>query len=156
MIYLAQNRKFQDFVETKYLADNAVTEAKVGGLQMHTLKFVYDGTSLTTGAKTLTDATGAALTLPAGAIIHSYMIDAEVPFGSAGSATIALGITGAATALLGATAFDNAALIRETSHFRHPSAGSLVLAESSVLLTIAGAALQSGLANVYISYMNTV
>lgn len=153
---MAQNRKFQDFVETKYIADNSVTEPKVGGLQMHTLKFVYDGTSLTTGAKTLTGPTGAALTLPAGSIIHSYMIDCVLPLASSGSATIALGIAGNATALLGATAFDNAALVRATSHFRHPANSSIVGVESSVLLTIAGAALTGGNANLYINYMSTV
>ena len=163
---MAQNRKFQDFIETNMLqtgavstakiADNAVTEPKVGGQQIHTLKFVYDGSSLTAGAKTLTGPAGEAQTLPAGAIVVDFMIDADVPFASSGSATIALGITGTADAFLGATAFDNAALVRATSHFKRPSGTSIIGGASSVLLTIATAALTAGGASVYINYIETV
>ena len=143
-------------VSTAKIADNAVTEPKVGGQQIHTLKFVYDGSSLTAGAKTLTGPAGEAQTLPAGAIVVDFMIDADVPFASSGSATIALGITGTADAFLGATAFDNAALVRATSHFKRPSGTSLVGGASSVLLTIATAALTAGGASVYINYIETV
>ncbi len=163
---MAQNRKFQDFIETNMLqtgavstakiADNAVTEPKVGGQQIHTLKFVYDGSSLTTGAKTLTGPAGEAQTLPAGAIVVDFMIDADVPFASSGSATIALGITGTADAFLSATAFNNAALVRATSHFKRPTGTSIIGGASSVLLTIAGAALTAGGASLYINYIETV
>lgn len=169
---MAQNRKFQDFVESKYvapggiatgdladlavstgkIANDAVVDSKIGGLLMQTQKYIYDGSSKTTGAKTLVGPSGAQQ-LPAGAIVHSFMINPQPAFASSGSATIALGITGGASNFLGATAFDNAALVQASSHFRHPATSSIIGGATNVLLTIGGAAITDGACEVFISFM---
>jgi len=168
---LAQNRKFQDFVESKYvapggiattdladlavstgkLANDSVVDAKIGGLLMQTQKYLFDGASQGTGAKTLVGPEGAQQ-IPAGAVIHSLIIIPGQAFASSGSATIALGITGSVANFLAATAFDNAALVKATSVFRSP-VNATIGGATSVLLTIAGAAITGGDCEVYISFM---
>jgi len=163
---LAQNRKFQDFVETKYvaaggiatadLADDAVTDAKTATTIEKTLKFTYDGASKTTGAKTLTAVDGTAQTLVAGTFIKSFLVVPTQAFTSSGSATIALGYTGTAAGIMAATAFDDAALAAATVGWEHCATmgGTFVGLDGahSVLLTIAGAAITAGRCDVYITY----
>ena len=155
---MPQNRKFQDFVENKYMADDAIGNNETDKNQSKMLAFLYDGSSLTTGAKTLVDATdgSSALTIPANAILKAFYIDVIAPFESSGSATIALGITGSANALVGATAFDNGAMVAATAGWEMAALGVKTDAAKSVLLTIGGAALTAGSAVIYVEYIETV
>ena len=91
VISLPQNRKFQDFVETKFLADNAVTNAKLA--EPSRLVFLYDF-SVNGGAAeaiTLKGADGNDLTLPGGAIVTNATIVVETAVTSGGSATVKFG-----------------------------------------------------------------
>tara|TARA_R110000796_G_scaffold59306_10_gene136640 strand:- start:1899 stop:2405 length:507 start_codon:yes stop_codon:yes gene_type:complete len=167
---LPQNRKFQDFVETKYvaaggiatadLADDAVTDAKTATTIEKTLMFNYNGVSKTTAAKTLTAADGTAQTLPAGVFIKSYLIESTQAFTSDGSATLALGYTGTAAGIMAATAFDNAAIAIATVGWELSAtmggAPNGTSGTHSVLLTIAGAAITAGRCNVYITYQENI
>ena len=120
-------------------------------MEMRTLKLAYDFAvdGGTAGAITLKDEFGDAVYLPDNAVIVGAWVEAVTDNTSGGSATIALGYTGAATALLAATDFDNAmwdvnkvtalALTKTTQ-------------KSSVLATIAVAALTAGKWNVMIHY----
>tara|TARA_R110001592_G_scaffold9439_3_gene50185 strand:- start:2230 stop:2736 length:507 start_codon:yes stop_codon:yes gene_type:complete len=163
---LPQNRKFQDFVETKYvaeggiatadLADDAVTDAKTATTIEKTLKFTYDGSSKTTGAKTLTAADGTAQTLVATTFIKSFLVVPSQAFTSSGSATIALGFTGTAAGIMAATAFDDAALAVATVGWENCATmgGTAIGVDGahSVLLTIGTAAITAGACDVYITY----
>ena len=155
---MPRNIKFNDFVSTPMLKADSVTKAKTDKSSPKVAVFHFAGTSLTAGAKTLTDASDvtAALTLPAGAIIKGFYVDVLVPFASSGSATIALGITGAADTLLAATAFDNAALVAATADWTTATNTAKLAGATSVLFTIATAALTAGLANIYIEYIEAV
>ena len=167
---MPQNRKFQDFVETKYvaeggiatadLADDAVTDAKTATTIEKTLKFTYDGSSKTTGAKTLTAADGTAQTLVATTFIKSFLVVPTQAFTSSGSATIALGFTGTAAGIMAATAFDNAAIAIASVGWEHSATmGGAINGTSgahSVLLTIATAAITAGHCKVHITYLETV
>ena len=163
---MPQNRKFQDFVETKYvaeggiatadLADDAVTDAKTATTIEKTLKFTYDGSSKTTGAKTLTAADGTAQTLVATTFIKSFLVVPSQAFTSSGSATIALGFTGTAAGIMAATAFDDAALAVATVGWENCATmgGTAIGVDGahSVLLTIGTAAITAGACDVYITY----
>lgn len=140
------------------LKNDSVTKDKTDKFSPKVAVFHFSGVSLTTGAKTLTDASNvsAALTLPAGAIIKGFYVDVLVPFTSDGSATIALGVTGAAATLLGATAFDDAALTAATADWTTATNTAKLAGAKSVLFTIATAALTAGLANIYIEYIEAV
>ena len=144
-------------VGTADVADAAITEAKLDSKNVRVMKFFYDGTSLTTGAKTLTAADGTAQQLPAGAIVLSTFVNALPPLASDGSATVAIGYTGVAAAFHGATAFDNANLVQATAKWTVTATNPYVgAAPVSVLWTIATAALTGGVAEVYVSYITTL
>lgn len=102
---MAQNRKFQDFVETKYLADDAVSNAKTDGNQPKHLSFKYsfatDGGAV--GAITLNDESGTAQLIPENAIITNATIEIETAVTSSGSATVAFGLLGNTDAFKAAT-----------------------------------------------------
>ena len=165
---MAQNRKFQDFVESKYIAasgvatadiaDDAVTDAKTTGTIEKTLKFNYDGSSKTTGAKTLTAADGTAQTFVAGTFLKSFLIVPTEAFASSGSATIALGFTGVAAGIMAATAYNDAALAVATVGWENcatigagPTGG--LDGNHSLLLTIGTAAITAGACDVYVTFM---
>ena len=151
------NPQMDRALKTRHLADDSVTKDKTDKYSPKVAVFSFDGTSLTAGAKTLTNAAdGAAQTLPAGAIIKGFYVDVLVPFASSGSATIALGLTGAADTLLAATAFDNAGLVAATADWTTATNTAKLDAAKSVLFTIATAALTAGLANIYIEYIEAV
>ena len=115
---MAQNRKFQDFVETKYVAaggiataDLADTSAKTDPLQANYLSFLYDFATQggAVSAITLTDLGGVAQSVPGNAVIRNITYEVLEAPASSGSATIALGLVGNVDAFKAATAFDNAA-----------------------------------------------
>ena len=120
-------------------------------MEMRTLKLSYDfavdGGDV--GAITLKDAFGDAAYLPDNAVIVGAWVEGITDLVSGGSATVALGYTGAATALVGATAKDNAM-------WNVDAVTALALSKttqkSSVLATIATAALTAGKFDVMIHY----
>ena len=139
-----RNRKLQDLIGNEHL----------GRFLEKTLCFMYDfGTQGgAASAITMTDQDGNAQTLPDNALITGATWDVVTALASSGSATCALGWTGTAAGIKAATAFDNAAYVAATQ------ASSLVIngkmsAASSVLLTIATAALTAGKMYLYISYI---
>lgn len=156
---MAQNRKFQDFVETKMLKADSVTDAKTATTIEKTLKFVFDGSSLTTGAKTLTAADGTALALAGGSHLKAFYLEVDDALDSAGSATIALGHTGSAASIMAATAYDNAEVVLATAGWRFCATGGANVggvAPSSVILTIAGANLTAGAFSLYLTIQENI
>lgn len=97
-------------------------------------------------AITLTDEDGAALTLPAGAIILRAISECVVAATSAGSATVALGWTGTAAGLLAATAYTDNKFdtIGEYGNTVAALPTNTLAADSALLATIAGAAVTAG------------
>ena len=169
------NRKFRNFVDTKYLTDDAVTTAKIealavgttdiandaitnaktDGVQKKYLRFKYDLDELGggAGAITLTDEDNAAQTIPDNAVITSVSIEGVTDNTSGGSATIALGYTGQTTAFLAATAFDNAMWNTNAVTSGTPTvAVGKTTAAVSVLATIATADLTAGKWYVWVEY----
>ena len=120
-------------------------------MEMRTLKVSYDFAvdGGTAGAITLKDAFGDAAYLPDNAVIVGAWVEGITDLVSSGSATVALGYTGAATALVGATAKDNAM-------WNVDAVTALALSKttqkSSILATIATAALTAGKFDVMIHY----
>ena len=151
---MAQNRKFQDFIENKYMADDAIGNSETDKNQSKMLVFDFDGSSLGVGAVTLTAADGVtAQTIPANAILKSWFIDVSQAFTSDGSATLSLGIAGTADALIGATAFNNAALVAATAGWEFAAKNAKTDAAKSVIATIGTAALTAGRFKLYIEYV---
>ncbi len=166
---MAQNRKFQNFVENKYMADNAVgtselvadsvTNAKLSPVQSKTLLFLYDfGTQGgAQGAITLTDTSGAAQQIPDNAVITKAVIEVETPAAGSG-ATVAIGITGNTDAFINSTAgavgtYSSGAVIDMT--YRSSNGNDLPLkttAARSVLATIGSADLTAGKLRVYVQF----
>jgi len=139
-----RNRKMQDLIGNE----------KLGRFQEKMLCFMYDfGTQGgATSAITMTDQDGNAQTLPDNALITSATWDVVTPLASSGSATAALGWTGTAAGIKAATAFDNAAYVAATQASSLAINGKMSSA-SSVLMTIATAALTAGKMYLYISYI---
>lgn len=150
---MAQNRKFQDFVETKYLADDAVTNAKVAGPATKHLTFLYDFASDggAIGSITLNDENGVAQSIPAGAIITNAYISVETAVTSDGSATVAFGIVGNTDAFKAATAKGTLA-----GDYVVQGANDLPLTDAvptPVVATIAVAALTAGKFRIFVEYL---
>lgn len=154
---MAYNRYLNRAIRTEHLRDDAVSIDKLAeGTSKYAL-FLFDGTSLSTGAVTLTALDGTAKTLPSGVIIKAYYPLIEVPLASSGSATLAFGHTGVAASMQAATAFDNAELVAATSSWTPAVApGGALDAAKSVLCTIAGAALTAGRFQLYVEYVETL
>ena len=151
---MAQNRKFQDFVETKYMANDAVTNAKTDGNQPKHLVFLYDLDELggTVGSITLTAEDGTAQTLPGNAIVTDAYIEMETAVTSSGSATVAFGIVANTDAFKAATA---KASLTATALFAGNNDLPLKIgaAPVSVLATVATAALDTGKFRIYVEYI---
>jgi len=151
------NRYLNGVIKSEHLEAGSVSASDLAINQVRVVKFSYLGTDLTTGAQALTDAAGAALTLPGGAIVLSTFVECEPALTSDGAATVQLGYTGVAGAFLAATAFDNAALVKATAKWvvtaSNPHVGAVPV---SVLWTIGAAALTGGIAHVYVSYITTL
>jgi hypothetical protein len=120
-------------------------------MEMQTLKVSYDFAvdGGAAGAITLTDAFGDAAYLPDNAVITGAWVEGITDLTSDGSATVALGYTGAATALVAATAKTHA-----TWDVNAVTALALskTTQKSSILATIATAALTAGKFDVMIHY----
>jgi len=131
-----------------------INNEKLGRFQEKTLCFMYDFDALggVASALTLTDAAGNAQQLPDNALITSATWDVTTALASGGSATVALGWTGTAAGIKAATAFDNAAYVAATQVSGLVVNGKMSAA-SSVLLTIATAALTAGKMYLYITYV---
>jgi len=120
-------------------------------MEMRTLKLSYDFSvdGGAVGAITLKDAFGDTAYLPDNAVIVGAWVEGLVDLTSVGSATVALGYTGAATALVGATA-------KAHGTWDVNAVTALALSKttqkSSVLATIATAALTAGKFDVMIHY----
>jgi len=154
---MAYNRYLNNAIRTEHLQDDAVSINKIDNHSTKVEAFLYDGTSLTAGAKTLTSISGTAKTLPAGAIIKSYYPLFEIPTTSDGSATIAFGHTGSAASMLGATAFDNDELVAATASWTPALApGGPLNVAKSVLMTIGTAALTAGRIVLYVEYCEQI
>ena len=142
---MAQNRKFQDFVETKYMADDAITNAETDASQAKHLRFLYDFAAVggAVGAITLTAMDGTALSMPGNAVIRNITYEVVTAPASSGSATIALGLVANTDAFKAATAFDNAAYTA-ASHMHNEVPLKNGPAPLAVLATVATAALTAG------------
>lgn len=141
---MPQNRKFENFVENKYLGDD----------QPKHLVFLYDFATLggAQGAITMTNADGKALTIPDNAIITNVIYEELTPFTSGGAATVALGITGNTDAFIAATAYNNAAFTADVSTKNNEVPLKLDGAKS-VLATVAAADLTAGKFKLYVEYI---
>ena len=150
---MAQNRKFQDFVETKYMADDAIGNAETDASQPKHLRFLYDFDAVggAAGAITLTAMDGTALTLPGNAVVRNVVYEVVTAPASSGSATIALGILGNTDAFKAATAFDNAAYTA-ASHPHNEVPLKNGGAPVAFLATIATAALTAGKFILHVEY----
>jgi len=166
---MAQNRKFQNFVENKYMADNAVgtselvadsvTNAKLSPAQAKSLVFLYDFSTQAgaQGAITMTDTAGGAQQIPDNAVITRAVIEVETA-GAGSGATIAIGITGNTDAFINATAGAKAnytlgACLDMT--YRSSNGNDLPIktgAARNVLATIGTADLTAGKLRVYVEY----
>jgi len=153
VIYLAQNRKFQDFVETKYLADDAVTNAKTDGAADKYLEAVYDfavdGGAV--GAVPMKDTSGQPIQIPDKAIVISSHIEIEAAVTSSGSATVAFGLIGNSDAFKGATG--KASLTLDAVFAGSNDLPLKMAAPTPVAVTIATAALTAGKIRLFIKYI---
>ena len=152
------NRYLNGIIRAEHIVDDAVTKAKIdSSMPLRCEAFLFDGSSLTTGAKTLTAIDGTAKTLPSGAIIKGYYVLIETPLASSGSATLGFGHTGVAASMSAATAFDNDELVAATASWATAIApGGALDAEKSVLCTIAGAALTAGRFLLYVEFYESI
>lgn len=163
MVFLAQNRKFQDFVESKYIvnggvatadiADDAVTNAKTDGAADKYLEAVYDF-SIDGGAQAtipLNDATGAPVNLPDKAIVISSHIEIETAVTSGGSATVAFGLVGNTDAFKSATG--KASLTLDAVFGGSNDLPLKMATPTPVAITIAVANLTAGKIRIFIKYI---
>ena len=152
---MPQNRKFQNFVENKFMADDAVGAAElvddgVGNAALAAahpkhVKFTYDFT--TDGGAVSSITLG---TMPDNSVITGGHIDVELPVESAGSATVAFGITGNTDAFVAATAKGTLA-----PDYVAATSNDLPLkmdGDTDVLATIAVAALTGGKVHLFVEY----
>lgn len=150
---MAQNRKFQDFVETKFLADDAVTNAKTDGNQPKHLSFKYsfaaDGGDV--GAITLNDESGTAQTIPANAIVTNATIEIETAVTSGGSATVAFGILANTDAFKAATG--KASLTLDAVFAGNNDLPLKMAVDTPVIATVATAALTAGVFFINVEYI---
>ena len=150
---MAQNRKFQDFVENKYMADDAIGNAETDANQPKHLRFLYDFAAVggAVSAISLTAMDGTAQTLPGNAVVRNVVYEVVTEPASSGSATIALGILGNSDAFKAATAFDNAAYTA-ASHPHNEVPFTNGGAPVALLATIEAAALTAGKFILHVEY----
>ena len=150
---MAQNRKFQDFVENKYMADDAVGNAETDGNQPKHLSFKYsfadDGGDV--GAITLNDESGTAQTIPANAIVTNATIEIETAVTSGGSATVAFGLLANTDAFKAATG--KASLTLDAVFAGTNDLPLKVSVDTPVIATVATAALTAGVFFINVEYI---
>ena len=152
---MPQNRKFQNFVENKFMADDAVAAAEladdsVGNAALAAAhpkhaKFTYD--FATDGGAVSSITLGQ---LPDKAVVTGGHIEVETAVTSAGSATVAFGIVANTDAFVAATAKATLAL-----NYVAATSNDLPLkmtGETPVLATIATAALTAGKIHLFVEY----
>lgn len=152
---MPQNRKFQNFVENKHMADDAVAAAEladdgVGNAALAAAhpkhaKFTYDFTSSGGAVSSITLGS-----LPDLAIVTGGHAEVVVPVESSGSATVALGLTGNTDAFVAATA--KTALTLNTVLATSNDLPLKMAGDTDVLATIATAALTGGKINLFVEY----
>ena len=160
---MAQNRKFQDFVESKYIAaggvatadiaDDAVTNAKTDGAADKYLEAVYDF-AVDGGAQAtipLNDTAGAPIVIPEKAIVINSHIEIETAVTSGGSATVAFGLVGNTDAFKSATG--KASLTLDAVFAGNNDLPLKMAAATPVAVTIAVAALTAGKIRIFIKYI---
>ena len=152
---MPQNRKFQNFVENKFMADDAVGAAELvddavgnaalGASQPKNVKFTYDFSSDCGAVSSITLGT-----LPDKAVVVRGTVEVETAVTSAGSATVAFGLVANTDAFVGATAKTSLGLNAAIS-----SSNDLPLkmaGDTDVLATIATAALTAGKIHLHVVY----
>lgn len=158
------NRYLNKVIRTEHLQGDSVTNAKVAadsigntetdGNQPKHLTFLYDfgvaGGAVS--AITLTDAAGAAQTIPGNAIVTNVVFEEITTLASSGSATVALGILGNTDAFIAGTAFDNAAFTAAVSSKNNEVPLKNGVAPVAILATIGTAALTAGKFKLYVEY----
>lgn len=163
VVFLAQNRKFQDFVESKYIAtggvatsdvaDDAITNAKTDGAAVKYLEAVYDfavdGGDV--GGIPLKDTAGLPLVIPDKAIVINSHIEIETAVTSGGSATVAFGLEGNTDAFKAATG--KASLTLDAVFAASNDLPLKMAAPTAVLGTVAVAALTAGKFRIFIKYL---
>lgn len=160
---MAQNRKFQDFVESKYIvnggvatadiADDAVTNAKTDGAADKYLEAVYDFAvdGGLAGSIPMKDTAGAPISIPDKAIVISSHIEIETAVTSGGSATVAFGLIGNTDAFKSATG--KASLTLDAVFAASNDLPLKMAAATPVAVTIAVAALTAGKIRIFIKYI---
>lgn len=160
---MAQNRKFQDFVESKYIvsggvatadiADDAVTNAKTDGAAVKYLEAVYDFSldGGLVGSIPMNDASGNPLEIPDKAIVINGHIEVETAVTSGGSATVAFGLLGNTDAFKAATA--KGTLVEDYVVGASNDLPLKMAAVTPVLATVAVAALTAGKFRIFIKYI---
>lgn len=163
---MARNRKLQNLIENKYMADNAVgnaelkddavDNAELGVNQPKQLAFLYDfailGGDADTAYNALNKAGTGAQTIPDNALISKVHVEAiTTPTVGGGTCNIAVGITGAATQFIGATAHGHATYT--AGNFTALTAGKKTAAARSVLVTLSNSvALTAGKFFIWVEY----
>ena len=141
-------------IESAAIADDAITNAKLGPTALKSLKFQYDFADLGGAAEaiTLTDDADAAQTIPDNAVIVRAYIEGITSAASSGSATVKLGITGDDDCLIAATDFDNGEFDATTVTALTAGIPIRTTTAVSVLATVAVAALTAGKFNIWVEY----
>ena len=160
---MAQNRKFQDFVESKYIAaggvatsdiaDDAITNDKTDGAADKYLEAVYDF-SVDGGAQAtipLNDAAGTPIVIPEKAIVINSHIEIETAVTSGGSATVAFGLVGNTDAFKSATG--KASLTLDAVFAGNNDLPLKMAAATPVAVTIATANLTAGKIRIFVKYL---
>jgi len=163
VVFLAQNRKFQDFVESKYIAaggvatsdiaDDAITNAKTDGAADKYLEALYDFTvdGGGQGSLPLNAASGGPLLIPDKAIVINSHIEIETAVTSGGSATVAFGIQGNTDAFKAATG--KASLTLDAVFAGNNDLPLKMSGDTPVNITIATADLTAGKIRIFIKYL---
>tara|TARA_R100001510_G_scaffold33085_2_gene29576 strand:+ start:503 stop:973 length:471 start_codon:yes stop_codon:yes gene_type:complete len=152
---MPQNRKFQNFIANKFMADDAVGAAELindsvgnAALAAEALKFAkftYDFSSAGGDVSSITLGT-----LPDKAIVVRGHAEVETAVTSGGSASVALGVVANTDAFVGATAKGSLTLnaVLATSN----DLPLKMSGDTPVLATITTAALTAGKINLFVEY----
>ena len=153
VISLPQNRKFQDFVENKYMADDSIGNAETDGNQPKHLSFKYsfDTDGGATGAIIINSESGTPQLIPQNAIITNATIEIETAITSGGSATVAFGLLGNTDAFKAATG--KASLTLDAVFAGTNELPLKVAVPTQVVATVATAALTAGVFFINVEYI---